>query len=56
MGSVAQMQDRLDLGPGHRMNVPGTGCGNRKWRMLPGEASHSLASSIHEMTRIYGRL
>ena len=53
---VAQMQDWLDLGPGHRMNVPGTSCGNWKWRMLPGEASHSLASSIHEMTRIYGRL
>ena len=53
---VAQMQDWLDPGPGHRMNVPGTSCGNWKWRMLPGEASHSLASSIHEMTRIYGRL
>ena len=53
---VAQMQDWLDLGPGHRMNVPGTSCGNWKWRMLPGEASHSLAGSIHEMTRIYGRL
>ena len=53
---VAQMQGWLDLGPGHRMNVHGTSCGNWKWRMLPGEASHSLASSIHEMTRIYGRL
>ena len=53
---VAQMQDWLDLGPGHRMNVPGTSCGNWTWRMLPGAASHSLASSIHEMTRIYGRL
>ena len=53
---VAQMQDWLDIGPSHRMNVPGTSCGNWKWRMLPGEASHSLASSIHEMTRIYGRL
>ena len=53
---VAQMQGWLDLGPGHRMNVHGTSCGNWKWRMLPGEASHSLASSIHEMTHIYGRL
>ena len=53
---LADMQDWLDLGPGHRMNVLGTSCGNWKWRMLPGEASHSLASSIHEMTRIYGRL
>ena len=53
---VAQMQDWLDLGAGHRMNVPGTSCGNWVWRLLPGEASHSLAKSIHEMTRIYGRL
>lgn len=33
---LADMQDWLDLGPGHRMNVPGTSCGNWKWRMLPG--------------------
>ena len=30
---LADMQDWLDLGPGHRMNVPGTSCGNWKWRM-----------------------
>ena len=50
------MQDWLDLGAGHRMNVPGTGCGNWTWRLLSGEADKRLAKRIHEMTRIYGRL
>ena len=52
---VAQMQDWLDLGAGHRMNIPGTSRGNWEWRMLPGEASKKLAGQIREMTRIYGR-
>ena len=52
---VAQMQDWLELGAGHRMNIPGTSRGNWEWRMLPGEASKKLAGQIREMTRIYGR-
>ena len=52
---IAQMQDWLDLGAGHRMNIPGTSRGNWEWRMLPGEASKKLAGQIREMTRIYGR-
>lgn len=38
------------------MNTPGTSSGNWQWRMLSGEASKKLAKSIHETTRIYGRL
>ena len=53
---VAQMQDYLSLGKGCRMNTPGTSSGNWQWRMLSGEASKKLAKSIHETTRIYGRL
>ena len=53
---VAQMQDYLGLGKGCRMNTPGTSSGNWQWRMLSGEASKKLAKSIHETTRIYGRL
>ena len=53
---VAQMQDYLALGKGYRMNTPGTSSGNWQWRMLSGEASKKLAKSIHETTRIYGRL
>ena len=52
---VAQMQDWLELGAGHRMNIPGTSRGNWEWRILPGEASKKLAGQIREMTRIYGR-
>ena len=53
---VARMQDYLGLGKGCRMNTPGTSSGNWQWRMLSGEASKKLAKSIHETTRIYGRL
>jgi 4-alpha-glucanotransferase len=53
---VAQMQDYLNLGKGHRMNLPGTAVGNWQWRMMPGEASEELAARIHEMLRMYGRL
>ena len=52
---VAQMQDYLALGAGHRMNVPGTLGGNWTWRMLAGEANEALAARIAEMTRRYGR-
>ena len=40
---VAQMQDYLELGEGHRINVPGTAEGNWRWRLLRGEASETLA-------------
>ena len=53
---VAQMQDYLGLGKGCRMNTPGTSSGNWQWRMLSGEASKKLAKTIHETSRIYGRL
>ena len=53
---VAQMQDWLGLGAGHRMNVPGTGRGNWAWRLLPGEASARLAEEIRDLTRLYERL
>ena len=52
---VAQMQDYLELGAGHRMNVPGTLGGNWTWRMLAGEAGEALAARIAGMTKLYGR-
>ena len=52
---VAQMQDYLGLGAGNRINTPGTASGNWQWRMLPGEASASLAGKIRTMTQMYGR-
>ena len=52
---VAQMQDYLGLGLGHRMNTPGESAGNWQWRMLPGEASEALAAKIRRMTENYDR-
>ena len=53
---IAQMQDYLELGAQHRMNVPGVAHGNWRWRMLPGETNDALASRIYELSRIYGRI
>lgn len=52
---VATMQDYLELGRYHRMNTPGAAVGNWQWRMLPGEASKTLAVKIRRMTENYGR-
>ena len=52
---VVQMQDCLGLGPEGRMNTPGTGWGNWRWRLLPGEASPALAKKLYHYTRMYGR-
>ena len=52
---VAQMQDYLELGDGHRINTPGTSSGNWRWRMLKGEATKELAKRIYKMTNMYGR-
>ena len=53
---VAQMQDYLGLGAEGRMNTPGTSSGNWQWRLLPGEATMSLANKIRRYTKMYGRL
>lgn len=60
MSSVAdtflvQMQDCLGLGAEGRMNTPGTGRGNWRWRLLPGEASPALAKKLRCYTKMYGR-
>ncbi len=52
---IAQMQDYLELGHGHRINSPGAACGNWQWRMLPGEASTPLAVKIRNLTELYSR-
>ena len=52
---VAQMQDYLELGTGHRMNTPGIPEGNWQWRMLAGEASDALAAKIRRMCENYDR-
>ena len=52
---VAQLQDYLGLGAGHRMNTPGTQGGNWTWRLLEGELTPALAKKIRHMTELYGR-
>ena len=52
---MAQLQDYLGLGEGHRMNIPGTQSGNWTWRLLPGELTDTLSARIHRMTALYGR-
>ncbi len=52
---VAQMQDYLGLGSEARINVPGVGTGNWRWRLLPGQATEALAKEIREMTYTFGR-
>ncbi len=52
---VAQMQDYLGLGYGHRINTPGVAAGNWRWRMLPDEANPALAEKMAAMTKMYGR-
>ena len=52
---VAQMQDYLALGGESRINVPGVGAGNWRWRLLPGQAAPELAEEIRSMTSFYGR-
>ena len=53
---VAQMQDYLELGDGHRINVPGNPSGNWTWRLLSGEADGSLAQRLFDITKMYCRL
>lgn len=52
---VAQMQDYLGYGEGHRMNAPGTASGNWRWRMLEGENTQEIAQRLCKMTKMYGR-
>lgn len=52
---IAQMQDYLELGKGHRMNVPSTTGNNWTWRLLPGELTDELSEKILHITKMYGR-
>jgi 4-alpha-glucanotransferase len=53
--AVAPVQDVLELGSPARMNVPGRGTGNWRWRMTPDQLSPALIDRLGELTRTYGR-
>jgi 4-alpha-glucanotransferase len=53
--AIAPLQDILDLGTDHRMNIPGTAQGNWRWRMWPDALNDWARSRLIEMTDIYYR-
>ena len=60
LGSVADtaiipLQDLLGLPSTARMNQPGTGTGNWRWRMKPGEITTAIENRLADMTRVYDR-
>ena len=52
---VVQMQDVLELGTEHRMNIPGTPDANWGWRMAPKAIDKKLSKKLAEYTKRYGR-
>ena len=60
LGSVADtaiipLQDLLGLPSSARMNQPGTGTGNWRWRMKVGAITPEIEKRLADMTKIYDR-
>jgi 4-alpha-glucanotransferase len=53
--AIIPVQDLLGLGTSARMNLPGTGTGNWKWRMKPGALTKDIEQQLATMTQIYDR-
>ena len=53
--AVVPMQDALELGSEHRMNVPGTAQGNWTWRLNRSTLTPELAKGLRTLTETYGR-
>lgn len=53
--AIAPLQDVLDQGGNRRMNVPGTGQGNWKYRYQQHELSDATIQRLAELTETYGR-
>ncbi len=54
--AVATMQDLMELGTEARMNFPGKTGGYWRWRYKPEMLQASIASRLHELTELYGRI
>jgi len=48
--TIAPLQDLLDLGPGNRMNVPGQGGGNWRWRVTEDAMSPRTFEWLRDLT------
>ena len=53
--AIVPMQDTLELGSEHRMNVPGTVGGNWAWRLKRSALTPQLARRLRSLTETYGR-
>ncbi len=53
--AVLPMQDVLELGAEHRMNMPGTTKGNWNWRFEWEQLPDGLADRLRKMVQMYGR-
>jgi 4-alpha-glucanotransferase len=54
--AIVPAQDLLGLGSEARMNRPGTGSGNWRWRLKPGQLTPANVGRLAEMTATYGRI
>lgn len=53
---IMPMQDVLGLGAAARMNFPGVGQGNWRWRLLPGQLTPARARRLRELSEVYDRV
>jgi 4-alpha-glucanotransferase len=53
---MLQAQDVLGLGPEARMNFPGKGSGQWRWRLEPGQLTAAQARRLQRLTEAAGRL
>ena len=53
--AILPMQDVLQLGSGHRMNMPGSTAENWQWRFDWSDVPTDLAGRMRQLMRVYGR-
>lgn len=53
--AIFPMQDVLGLGSNARMNLPGTGTGNWKWRFTWNQVTPKIEERLRKLTEIYER-
>jgi 4-alpha-glucanotransferase len=53
--AILPMQDVLQAGSGHRMNIPGSNTDNWQWRFEWDDVPAGLAGRLRHLLRIYGR-
>jgi 4-alpha-glucanotransferase len=53
--AILPMQDLLGLGPGHRMNTPGTTQGNWRWRFSWDQLHDEIRDWLRRVVALYGR-